>query len=135
LSPNGTADCSIEVGSTMSKPTTVAPPSMIALSTSPISRVQVTVGVPSKGGVRKVSSSSATTTAADFSGACALPKMRQRSAVRKSMDKPRSGSSAGEAATRLTARAITRAAKAARSRGPSMLVPRSLSRAGSAAAG
>src|SRR5262249_19660702 len=60
---------------------------------------------------------------------------RQRSAVRKSMDKPRSGSSAGEAATRLTARAITRAAKAARSRGPSMSVPRSLSRAGSAAAG
>jgi hypothetical protein len=57
----------------MSKPTTLAPPSMIAVSTSPISRVQVTVGVPSNGGVRKVSSSSATTTTAELSGGCELP--------------------------------------------------------------
>ena len=51
----------------MSKPTTLAPPSMIAVSTWPISRVQVTLGVPSNGGVRKVSSSSATTTAGEVS--------------------------------------------------------------------
>ena len=57
----------------MSKPTTLAPPSMIAVSTSAISRVQVTVGVPSNGGVRKVSSSSATATAAEASGGCELP--------------------------------------------------------------
>ncbi len=57
----------------MSKPTTLAPPSMIAVSTWPISRVQVTLGVPSNGGVRKVSSSSATTTAAEASGGCELP--------------------------------------------------------------
>ena len=52
----------------MSKPTTLAPPSMIAVSTWPISRVQVTLGVPSNGGVRKVSSSIATTTAGDAAG-------------------------------------------------------------------
>src|SRR5215831_20285292 len=46
--------------------------------------------------------------------------MRQRSAVRISMDKPRSGSSAGEAATRLAASAIRKAASAARRRGASM---------------
>ncbi len=56
----------------MWKPTTLAPPSMIAVSTSAISRVQVTVGVPSNGGVRKVSSSSATMTA-EASGGCELP--------------------------------------------------------------
>ena len=52
----------------MSKPTTLAPPSMIAVRTWPISRVQVTLGVPSNGGVRKVSSSSATTTAGEAAG-------------------------------------------------------------------
>ena len=39
---------------------------MIAVSTWPISRVQVTLGVPSNGGVRKVSSSSATTTVGEL---------------------------------------------------------------------
>ena len=87
-SPNGIADCSIEVGSTMSKPTTFAPPSSIAVSTWPISRVQVTVGVPSNGGVRKVSSSNTTATAGDCAGACALPNARQRNAVSTSIDRP-----------------------------------------------
>src|SRR5260370_24579968 len=50
--------------------------------------------------------------------------MRQRSAVRTSMDKPRSVSSAGEAATRLATRAIRKAANAARSRAPSMSASR-----------
>ena len=49
----------------MSKPTTLAPPSMIALNTRPISGVQVTLGLPSNGGVLKVSSSIATTTAGE----------------------------------------------------------------------
>src|SRR5437763_6522699 len=78
LSRNGTADCSIEVGSTMSNPTTLAPPSMIAVNTSPSSRVQVTVGVPSNGGVRNVSSSSATTTAAESCGGDELRQLLQR---------------------------------------------------------
>ena len=108
----------------MSKATTLAPPSMIAVSTWPISRVQVTLGVLSNGGVRKVSSSRATTTAGELSGGCALPKMRQRSAVGTSIDKPRSGSSAGEAATRPAASAIRKAANAARSRPASMSAPR-----------
>ena len=119
----------------MSKATTLAPPSMIAVSTWPISRVQVTLGVLSNGGVRKVSSSRAMTTAGELSGGCALPKIRHRSAVRTSMDNPRSGSSAGEAATRLAASAIRKAAKAARSRPPSMRAPLGSSLAGSAAAG
>jgi hypothetical protein len=113
----------------------LAPPSMIAVNTSPSSRVQVTVGVPSNGGVRKVSSSSATTTAAESCGGYELPKIRQRSAVRISMDQPRNGSSIGEATTRLAASAIERAATAARSRGAIMTVPRRLSPAGSAAGG
>ena len=73
-SPNGTVDCSIEVGNTMSRPTTLAPPSMIAPSTRAISGVQVTLGLPSKGGVRNVSSSSATTTAGEAAGAYRWPK-------------------------------------------------------------
>ena len=52
----------------MSKPTTLAPPSMIAVSTRPISGVHVLLGLPSNGGVLKVSSSIATTTAGEDAG-------------------------------------------------------------------
>ncbi len=72
----------------MSKPTTLAPPSMIAVSTRPISGVQVTLGLPSNGGVLKVSSSSASTTAGEDAGRCTSPKARQRSMVSKSIEKP-----------------------------------------------
>src|SRR6266567_4261978 len=104
----------------MSNPTTLAPPSRIAVSTLPISRVQVTLGVPSNGGVLKVSSSSATTTAAD--GAGLLPNTRQRSAVKASIDRPRSPSRAGEAATRAQTTTMRRAAAAACRRCGPMLV-------------
>jgi hypothetical protein len=58
---------------------------MIEVSTWAISRVQVTVGVPSNGGVWKVSSSSATTTAAEFSGGCELITQHQN-VVRLELD-------------------------------------------------
>jgi hypothetical protein len=129
-SPNGTADCSIEVGKTTSKPTTLAPPSISAVSTGASSRVQVTVGVPSNGGVRKVSSSNATTTAGEAAGASGLPNMRQRSAVIRSSERPRSPSQTGEAASRPAASEISKATAAARRRTRSIeavmrgLVPR-----------
>src|SRR5260370_35339517 len=50
--------------------------------------------------------------------------MRQRSAVRTSMDKPRSVSSAGEAARMLARRATRKAANGTRSRAPSMTASR-----------
>ena len=58
----------------MSKPTTLAPPSMTAVNTRPISGVQVTPGLPSNGGVLKVSSSMATTTAGEDDGAVRIAK-------------------------------------------------------------
>ena len=67
----------------MSKPTTLAPPSMTAVNTRPISGVQVTPGLPSNGGVRNVSSSMATTTVGEDDGLCGSPKVCQRSMVRK----------------------------------------------------
>ena len=93
---------------------------MTAVSTWPISRVQVTLGVPSNGGVRKVSSSIATTAVGEAPGE--LPKARQRSVVRMSIDRPRSGSSAGEAATPATMAAIRSGTSAARQR--TMSAPR-----------
>ena len=59
-SPNGISDCSIDVWITMSKPATLAPPSSVADSTRPISPVQVTIGAPLNGAVRRLSSSIAT---------------------------------------------------------------------------
>ncbi len=100
----------------MSKPTTLAPPSMIAVITRPISPVQVTLGLPSKGAVRKVSSSSATTTAGEEEGARAAAKACQRSVVSTSIDRPRSQSNAGEAARTAAQNAITAPATAARKR-------------------
>ena len=104
----------------MSKPTTLAPPSIIAPSTRPISGVQVTLGLPAKGGVLKVSSSSATTTAGDDSGECRSPKARQRSTVRISIDQPRNPSKAGEAATRAAQSAMRAPTAVARRRTGSM---------------
>src|SRR6266853_342958 len=104
----------------MSKPTTFAPPSIIAFSTRPSSGVQVTLGLPSNGGVLKVSSSSASTTAGEDAGGCTSPKARQRSMVSKSIEKPRSPSSAGEAARRPAESAIRTPAAAARRRTGSM---------------
>ena len=118
--PNGTADCSIEVGKTMSKPMTLAPPSMIALSTLAISGVHVTLGLPAKGRVLKVSSSSATTTVGDDWGECRSPKTRQRSIVRRSIDQPRNPSNAGEAANRPVQSAMTAPTAAVRRRTGSM---------------
>src|SRR5262249_2616341 len=51
-SSNAISDCSIEVGNTISKPTTLAPPARTAVRTWPISEVQVIAGVPANGGVR-----------------------------------------------------------------------------------
>ena len=73
----------------MSKPTTFAPPSSTAASTRAISPVQVIVGVPLNGGVRYVSSSSATTTAGDEELSWMSPNIRHRSAVATSSDRPR----------------------------------------------
>jgi hypothetical protein len=50
-SPKGISDCSIELGKMTSKPITLAPPSVMPVSTRPISRVQVCVGDPLKGEV------------------------------------------------------------------------------------
>jgi len=85
---------------------------MTAVKTWAISRVQVTLGVPSNDGVRKVSSSIATTTAGKKDGAYGLPKTCQRNAVRKSIERPRTASSAGEAATSPATSAMRRAASA-----------------------
>ena len=119
----------------MSKPTTLAPPSMIAVSTRPISGVQVTLGLPSNGAVRKVSSSSATTTVGEDADGCASPKTRQRSMVSKSSEKPRNPSSAGEAARRPAASAIRMPAAAARRRTGSMEALRPDGAIGNAAGG
>ena len=51
-SPNGISDCSIEVRENDIQTHYFAPPSTIAVRTRPISRVQVRVGDPLKGGVR-----------------------------------------------------------------------------------
>ena len=50
-SPKGISDCSIELGKTMSKPTTAAPPSTRAFTILASSRVHVTVGVRLNGAV------------------------------------------------------------------------------------
>ena len=118
-----------------SKPTTLAPPSMIAVNTRPISGVQVTPGLPSNGGVLKVSSSIATTTAGEDDGACTSPKARQRSMVRKSIENPRNQSNAGEAARRPAAECNQNACCAARRRTGSMDVLRTDGAIGSAAGG
>ena len=87
-SPKGSSDCSIDLGNTISKPTTLAPPSMTALRTRPISVVQVRVGDPWNGGVSEVSSSSAITTTGAEPGSRRAPNTSQRSAVRASIDQP-----------------------------------------------
>ena len=66
----------------MSKPATLAPPSSVAASTRPISPVQVSIGEPLNGAVRRLSSSIATTTAGEAAGSCLRPNTSQRSAVR-----------------------------------------------------
>jgi hypothetical protein len=88
---------------------------MIALSTRPISGVQVTVGLPSNGGVLNVSSSIATTTAGEGI-ACGAPKMRHRSVVSASIENPRNPSSAGDAPMRPAVSAIRTNIAAARGR-------------------
>src|SRR5829696_5367754 len=108
-SPNGISDCSIDVGITMSKPATLAPPSSVADSTRPISPVQVNIGAPLKGVARWLSSSIATTTVGEAAGSCLLPNTSQRNAVRMSRDSPRIGRAAGEtdAAAQTSAMAAT----------------------------
>ena len=95
-SPNGISDCSIDAGITISRPATLAPPSSVADSTRPISPVQVSIGAPLNGGVRRLSSSIATTTAGEAAGSCLRPNSSQRNAVRTSRDSPRIGLAAGE---------------------------------------
>src|SRR6187549_3016625 len=108
-SPNGISDSSIDVGITMSKPATLAPPSSVADSTRPISPVQVSIGAPLNGAVRRLSSSIATTTAGEAAGSCRGPNTSQRSAVRISSESPRIGLAAGEteAAAQTSAMAAT----------------------------
>ena len=108
-SPNGISDCSIDVGITMSKPATLAPPSSVADSTRPISPVQVSIGAPLNGAVRRLSSSIATTTAGEAAGSWLRPNSSQRRAVRISRDSPRIGLAAGEteAAAQTSAMAAT----------------------------
>src|SRR5256886_3399836 len=108
-SPNGISDCSIYVLITMSKPATLAPPSSVADSTRPISPVHVSIGAPSNGAVRRLSSSIATTTAGEAAGSWLRPNTSQRSAVRISRDSPRIGRAAGEteAAAQTSAMAAT----------------------------
>src|SRR6185503_3232861 len=108
-SPNGISDSSIDVGITMSKPATLASPSSVADSTRPISPVQVSIGAPLNGAVRRLSSSIAMTTAGEAAGSCLWPNTSQRSAVRMSMERPRTGRAIGEteAAAQTSAMAAT----------------------------
>ena len=108
-SPNGISDSSIDVGITMSKPATLAPPSSVADSTRPISPVQVSIGAPLNGAVRRLSSSIATTTAGEAAGSWLRPNTSQRRAVRISRESPRIGLAAGEtdAAAQTSAMAAT----------------------------
>src|SRR6185295_14503681 len=108
-SPNGISDSSIDVGITMSKPATLAPPSSVADSTRPISPVQVSIGAPLNGAVRRLSSSIAMTTAGEAAGSCLWPNSSQRRAVRISRDSPRIGLATGEteAAAQTSAMAAT----------------------------
>ena len=93
----------------MSKPATFAPPSSVADSTRPISPVQVSIGAPFNGAVRRLSSSIATTTAGEATGAWLRPNSSQRSAVRISRESPRIGLATGEteAAAQTSAMAAT----------------------------
>ena len=93
----------------MSKPATLAPPSRVAASTRPISPVQVSIGEPLNGAVRRLSSSIATTTAGEAAGSCLRPNTSQRSAVRISRESPRIGLATGEteAAAQTSAMAAT----------------------------
>src|SRR5260370_26337131 len=84
----------------MSKPTTLAPASMIAVNTRPISGVQVTLGLPSNGGVLKVSSSSATTAAGEDAGGCRLVQKEHSSVADRLFLKPRHHPTSGAAAAR-----------------------------------
>ena len=90
------------VGITTSKPTTLAPPSSVAASTRPISPVQVSIGEPLNGAVRRLSSSIATTTAGEAAGSClrpnSLPAQRGEQVEGEAVDRPGDGRNRGRRA-------------------------------------
>ncbi len=95
-SPNGISDCSIEVGITTSKPATLAPPSSTARGRGRSRRSRSASASPSNGAVCRLSSSIATTTRRRGDGSCRRPNISQRSAVRRSSERPRIGRTTGE---------------------------------------